>query len=126
MLKVTRSGEELVIGRWLEVKIIKNSLVESSHTRVRSTLFRYKSGVGFDMGVSYLLALKRAGFIRGDVSMGLQKPTKIIIPGSTKVLSCTFREFHDLLVKDSTLREKFRDAIVSYANENAVMLRHDV
>jgi hypothetical protein len=124
-LQVTRDGEELTVGRWLTTKILKNSLIESSHTQVEHRLFRYKAGVCFDKGISFTLALSKMGMTKGPISFASSKKNKILLP-SGKVLEVSFREFHQMLVSNKELHDSLYKAIIDHANKNAVMFRQDV
>jgi len=124
-LKVTRRGKELIVGKWLTLKFIKNSLVETSHQRIEHVLFRYKPGVCFDMGVSYLLALEEAGHTKGPIKLTSKHKNKIIVPGG-KVVEATFRDLHDMLASNNSLRNGLRKLLVNHANENSILVRKDV
>jgi len=123
MMTVVRDGVKVPIGKWLTTKILKNSLIESSHSAIEHRLFRYKSGVGFDLGVSFTIALAELGMVKGKPSFTPSASNKIKLPGRT--IDIGFREFHDMLVKDDKLRLELRKMIIEHANNNATMLRYD-
>lgn len=124
-LRVTRGGKALTIGKWLTTKFIKNSLVPSSKEKIESCLFRYKPGVGFDMGVSYILAMERAGMLKGKATLGRSKKNKIIVPGGG-IIEANYSDLHEMLATNPELRAKLRTALINHANESSVLVRRDV
>jgi len=125
MLKVTRGGEEVTIGKWLTAKFIKNSLIETSQQRVEHTLFRYKFGVGFDLGVSYMLAMQDIGMIKGELKLVPSHKNKILLPGN-KMIEISFTDFHKMLTEQPKLKNEIRALIEIEANNKATIVRKDV
>jgi RecA/RadA recombinase len=124
-LERTSGGEKIKIGKWLTVKFLKNSLVDSSHQRIENVLFRYKSGIGFDIGVSYLLALEKAGMLKGGVSLGTRQKNKIISPDG-RIIEAGYIEFGDMLRANPELKNMFRVALLTRANDNSTLIRQDI
>lgn len=125
MMKVTRQGEQVTIGKWLTVKFIKNSLIETSQQRVENTLFRYKFGVGFDLGVSYMIAMSEIGMVKGDLNLSAPgHKNKILLPGN-KLIEVSFPDFHNMLLEQPKLKEELRGLIEDNANSKATMVRKD-
>lgn len=125
MLRVTRKGEDITIGKWLNVKFLKNSLLETSQQKLEHTLFRYRSGAGFDMGVSYMLAMQKLGMVKGDLKLLPSNENTLILPDK-KEINITFVDFHDMLVKKPDLKNKLRELIEEDANNNSTLMRKDI
>jgi len=124
-LERTSSGVKVKVGKWLTVKFLKNSLVDSSHQRIENVLFRYKHGMSFDMGVSYLLALEAAGMLKGGVSLGLRNKNKIIMPDN-RIIEASWTEFGDMLRSQPKMVDVLRSALINHANEKSTLVRKDI
>lgn len=125
MLKVVRKGETVTIGKWLTAKFVKNSLIETSQQRVENTLFRYKHGVGFDIGVSYMIAMSEIGMTKGDLHLVPGHKNKILLPGNN-LIDITFPDFHKMLFEQPKLRDEIRGLIEGAANNKSTLVRKDV
>ena len=124
IVDVTRRGKKIIIGKWVTVRFLKNSIVETSRTQVEHILFSYK--YGFNMGTSFLQALDTVdGAVKGQVQLNPNKRTKLNLPNGDTV-EVTMDEFHRILLAKPKLREKFRDMIMQQAARDSVLVREDV
>jgi hypothetical protein len=125
MMKVTRQGEQVTIGKWLTVKFVKNSLIETSQQSIENTLFRYKLGAGFDIGVSYMIAMSEIGMTKGDLNISAPgHKNKILLPGN-RLIEITFPDFHNMLTEQPKLRDEIRSLIEEHANSKSTLVRKD-
>ena len=122
-LKHKKGDAEIIDGKWLTVKLLKNSMAPTSNMKIEKELFRY--AVGFDMGASYLLALDEMKLVKGGASLKVGKKNTVKLPWGGEI-SVTFKELHKMLATDDAFKIRLRKAIVDNANANSIFMKNDV